>query len=586
MILNIIFIFKKIKGESNDSSFDLLEKNEIIINNSIETEKKFLDDGDIYEMNTTKEFESNIIINGTFKNTLIILFYSHSCGHCQHFLPIYKNISEILKNNTNIKFSKILLSSSDQIFKKYPQINVPYIPMIYIFKNGNFIRYQGKREQEEIISFINNIHNFECNEILSFSELDKFINHKTIFSLDKESQFILGLFKNKEKSNKKIDDISFIKNNFFELNTLNNDILLNKNCFYYFFHDKQNKNKNENEKNNFIDKFLFKENNRENNNLIFSYNYQRGLNTFSLFNSYLNFKNNSTKLNDYNNLNKHIKIIQNKYKSFINDNYLYKYYYINSKDELKKFINHNKNYFIFKYKTSKTYKLYINEINYILSLNNSLNNNYLFILFNISSKYEKEKISFFTPHDFIPVEIVNEKEFNKTYIEYKIFEYIYRDQHNMITSQMEMSQKLIQNIYDFFVGLGDNENKTIENNSDISEDENIDEKIEKSFKFENEQELIDEINKTIIEDEIINKKKEINNENENIRKNLKKIIKNRRNIKFDEEEELGFNKNLILFPFYLIIYTILYILAYKYIFKNYENKIIYKRLPTEDPKNK
>ena len=156
----------------------------------------------------------------------------------------------------------------------------------------------------------------------------------------------------------------------------------------------------------------------------------------------------------------------------------------------------------------------------------------------------------------------------------------------MITSQMEMSQKLIQNIYDFFVGLGDNENKTIENNSDISEDENIDEKIEKSFKFENEQELIDEINKTIIEDEIINKKKEINNENENIRKNLKKIIKNRRNIKFDEEEELGFNKNLILFPFYLIIYTILYILAYKYIFKNYENKIIYKRLPTEDPKNK
>ena len=588
LLLIIIFIIiKNILGESNDSSFDLLEKNSIIVNNINETKENILDDGNIYDINTTKEFELNIKINGTLKNTLIILFYSHSCGHCQHFQPIYKNISKILKDNINVKFSKIVLSSCEQIFKKYPQINVPYIPMIYLYKNGNFIRYQGKREQEEIISFINNAHNFECNEILSLSELNKFINKKTLFSLDKKSHFILGLFKNKTKSNKEIDNISFIKNNFFELNTLNNDILLNKNCFYYVYTDNNEKNKNESY--NFINNILFNENDRdnENENLIFAYNYQRGLNTFSLFNSYLKFKNNSTNINDYNNINKHIKIIQNKFKSFINDNYLYKYYYINSKNDLKNFINHNKNYFIFKYKTTKTYKLYINEINYILSLNNSLSNNYLFLLFNISTKYEKEKISFFTPHDFIPIEIVGEKDFNKTYIEYKIFEYIYRDQHNMITSQLEMSQKLIKNIYDFFAGSGDKINKTKENISDVNEEnENIEEKIEKNFEFEYENELIDEINKTIIEDEKMNEEKEKKNKNENIKKNLKTMIKRRQKFRFDKEEDLGFNKNLILFPFYLIIYTILYFLVYNYICKKNENKILYSRLPSDDPKNK
>ena len=68
--------------------------------------------------------------------------------------------------------------------------------MIYIYKNGNFLKYMGNREPDDVISFIYKIHNFECSEIASISELNNFINYKTIFSLDKEKHFILGLFKN------------------------------------------------------------------------------------------------------------------------------------------------------------------------------------------------------------------------------------------------------------------------------------------------------------------------------------------------------------------------------------------------------
>ena len=570
-----IIILNNIKSETNDSNFDIIIDEEKIKSNN---ENQTVDiDGTIFNIKTVKEFDLNIKINGTSKNTLIILFYSNNCGHCVKFHPVYKRISEALKNNTNLKFSKIEFTLYTEVLKKYTQINVPYLPTIYTYKNGNFIKYtELNREENNVISFINKIHNFKCNEILSFSEINKFINYNTIFSLDKEKHFILGIFKNDlSKNNEK----SFVVNNFLELNTLNNEMLLNKNCYYYFL-DKNEKNNESNETNFYLNNILYNENNNEENlNLIYSYNYQRGLNTFSLFNSYLNFQNNSTSLNDYNNLNKHIKIIQNKYKYFLINNYLYKYYYAEGGDKLDRFANYNKNYFLFKYKTESTLKLFKNEIKYILSLNNSLNNDYLFILVNITNnKLESERIAFYNQHDFIPTDLLKESELNKTNIEYKVFEYIYRDQHNLIMSQLEMSGKIVKSAYNWLLNLiKDDKNDTKDNNENIENEIKISE-------IDIEQELIEEINKTIIEDE--NSKKKENNENNkdieiSIRKQRRRI-----NLELNEEDELGFNKKLILFPFYLILYSVLYYFFYKYILMKFENKILYQRLPIEDPKNK
>ena len=104
-----------------------------------------------------------------------------------------------------------------------------------------------------------------------------------------------------------------------------------------------------------------------------------------------------------------------------------------------------------------------------------------------------------------------------------------------------------------------------------------------------EQELINEINKTNIENEKLKKEKQ-EKENEESKNNNEQTINNdikkRKHFEYNEKEEFGFNKRLILFPFYLIIYSIIYFFFYKYILVKYEDKIIYKRLPTEDPKNK
>jgi hypothetical protein len=69
-------------------------------------------------------------------------------------------------------------------------------------------------------------------------------------------------------------------------------------------------------------------------------------------------------------------------------------------------------------------------------------------------------------------------------------------------------------------------------------------------------------------------------------KNLKNIQKRRKILDSIKNEDLGFNKNLVLFPLFLIIYSILFFFCYKYVFNKFENKIFYKRLPTEDPKSK
>ena len=596
LIIIFISLYQTTKEDNNytllkDIEFEKEDKEQNITNKD-EEKKIIIEDDNIYLMNSTKDFDLNIKINGTSKNTLIILFYSDSCIHCIHFQPIYKNVSKILKNNTNIKFSKIQLSSSRQILKKYKQLKVPGVPTVYIYKNGNFIRYEGEREPEKIISFIYKFHTFYCTEIFNITELSKFINHKTLFSLDKQNQFILGLFKN--KANNKIIDKSFILNNFLELNTLNNDLLLNKKCYYYFYNLTNEKNNNINEINYYLNNILYNDNNDDENNnyLIYAYNYQKGLNTFPLFNTYLNFQNNSTKLNDYNNLNKHIKIIQNKYKLFIEDYYLYKYYYINDTDELNNYYYHNKKFFIFDFKSEGIHKLFVNEINYILSLNSSLNKDYLFVLCNITNNKKlskKEGISFFDIEYFSPTQILDENGLNKTNIQYKIFEYIYRDQKNLLESELDYSDNFLLNtfnsVYKWFLNLTNDENKTHDTNINIAE-QNIQEKIENISNIDYEQELIDEINKTIIEEN--EKNKEINKNEKNINENNLKYIKKSNNnyYEFNEDEEMGFNKNLILFPFYLIIYSIIYFFFYKYILLKYQDKIFYSRLPTEDPKNK
>ena len=526
----------------------------------------------IYEMNTTEQFDLNIKVNGSNgDNALIILFFSESCGHCIRFLPVYREISEILKNDTTIKFSKIQTFYCRDIFKKYTQLKVTGIPTLYLYQKGRFSRLEGSRSKEKVISFIYKTKDFDCNELTSLDQLSLYINPKIIFSQDRDKHFVLGIFKTNEYFDKR-----YIVDNFVDLISLSSDIVLNKKCYYFFKNDSINMNDID-KSNIYLRHALDGKNNEINDYLIYSYNYQKGFNTFSLFDAYLLMQTNLTKIdNDFKNTNinnnKNSKIIKNKFKLFLEENYLPKYFSINdSKDIYSSLREYEKKMFLFYYKNSELEKFYIDEINYIFSLNHSINSDYLFVLFNTTNEKvdKKTRLSFFNIESYDNIVLLKEGELNKTSVESKILEYIDKDRKNEIKSNS------LQGLIKRFLGW-------------IANIEAVD---TKNKAKNNEKELIDEINKTIIEDEKaqkIEREKQKNQSSTQENKNLENnnIAKRRKILESYNNEDLGFNKNLIVFPIFLIIYSLLFFFLYKYIFSKYDYRILYSRLPTEDPKYK
>ena len=179
--------------------------------------------------------------------------------------------------------------------------------------------------------------------------------------------------------------------------------------------------------------------------------------------------------------------------------------------------------------------------------------------------------------DYDNTVLLTKIELNKENLESKILEYIYKDRKHLIKTKNERLKETFKGIYDWLSSWGSNDSQT-----------NIVNLNNKDF----EQELIDEINKTIIEDEKAQKfeQEKKMNQSDNIEKknlkNLKNIQKRKKILDNIQHEDLGFNKSLILFPLFLIIYSLLFFLCYKYVFGKMGNKIFYQRLPTEDPKNK
>ena len=193
---------------------------------------------------------------------------------------------------------------------------------------------------------------------------------------------------------------------------------------------------------------------------------------------------------------------------------------------------------------------------------------------NFTKNTEKEGVYYYNPNDFGQKPILKAEDLNKSSIENTLLEYIYRDQNGLIENNLEISQKWINDaisgIYRWITKLS--------NDTVLFNGTKMEEKIG-NLSSDPEQELIDEINKTIIEDEL---KKNQENKTDNNNKNLKH--KRRKNMKFGGEEELGFNKKIILFPLYIIIYTILYCIFYKYVLMKFSHNKLYTMLPSEDLK--
>ena len=105
--------------------------------------------------NSDKKLDSNIkISNINFKNSGLINFYAPWCGHCQKFVPIWIELTNLFKN----KF-KLGAFNCDDIFHNNEKIcqtlKIKQYPTImYVDKKGNIKNYKGLRTKEELIYFI------------------------------------------------------------------------------------------------------------------------------------------------------------------------------------------------------------------------------------------------------------------------------------------------------------------------------------------------------------------------------------------------------------------------------------------------
>ncbi len=116
-------------------------------------------------------FDEKFNENGNYDDTnnynnekYLILYYADWCGYCNKFLPMWKE----LKNNTNLKnikyievnmsdSNKILISGSENntIVDKVKNAKILGFPTIKLLHNSDLIDYNGNREKEDLIKFIN-----------------------------------------------------------------------------------------------------------------------------------------------------------------------------------------------------------------------------------------------------------------------------------------------------------------------------------------------------------------------------------------------------------------------------------------------
>ena len=207
------------------------------------------------------------------------------------------------------------------------------------------------------------------------------------------------------------------------------------------------------------------------------------------------------------------------------------------------------------FSNEKVHKLFINTINKILNFNSDLYDKYLFVLFSNTKYKAEEEIGVNMENAVILFDLQTLDNINVT-------------QPNDELNSNYLELQIIYTIQ-FLDEIENNEGNKVEGNNNIFSNT--------SFNFTDEdEELIKEINKTIIEDNL----KQQNLEN----KDKKECYKTINNLNINDGYDLDSNKRILMIPLCLIIYSVLYYYFYKYILDKYSEKSIYNKLPLNDPK--
>ena len=94
----------------------------------------------------------------------LVLFYSNNCGHCQEFLPKWKEMAQTHGGSTDVKTESDLKPTGDGVQLKEVNCDahgdiatnhqIEGVPTMILFKGGDSHVYGGPRNEEAIKAFV------------------------------------------------------------------------------------------------------------------------------------------------------------------------------------------------------------------------------------------------------------------------------------------------------------------------------------------------------------------------------------------------------------------------------------------------
>ena len=306
------------------------------------------------------EMYDSVIENKTI-STVVIYIYSPHCPHCIEFSPKMEKIANMYVNDDSIKFIKIS-SEHEEIFDS--KFTIEAYPQVILSNQEQYLYYMGLNEIEDVYEFINDKRDFKCREIETMDHFDNFIEENVIYSKEKEKQFVLGVF---DKGNGE-ESVTYYN----EMNIKNKDIMKSNICYYFLYTDNEI-----NLKSGLNNKYILQFMLNSSKNFIFSYNYQKGINTYSLFDIEL-MKSEEMK-----------KEIDVTYRNFLLDN-LFPFYETFSNDKLNELFDRKRKFVIFSYENEKEQRHFESLVSsYIIS--KEYNKNHIILFVDIEKENEKKK---------------------------------------------------------------------------------------------------------------------------------------------------------------------------------------------------
>jgi thioredoxin-related protein len=92
------------------------------------------------------------------KNKAIILHFANWCGYCKQFKPVWENIKKYCQENKYLYYEIDHSDDNNTTINPQPIFDIPLIensfPTLYLYDNEQFLKYEGKRDYNDIINLL------------------------------------------------------------------------------------------------------------------------------------------------------------------------------------------------------------------------------------------------------------------------------------------------------------------------------------------------------------------------------------------------------------------------------------------------